>query len=386
MTVGQGTGLAVSDDAAMSPQTGSPSLVASLVGRSLVHPVFDYALIGGALSLVVAAVVLMDPSRAEMVSLGALPYFILLSNSAHFAASTVRLYTKPGAIEALPRLTMVMPLAALIILTLCIARATEVGRHVTAVYLTWSPYHYAAQAYGLAVIYCYRSGCPLTSGNKRLLWWVSMVPFLFNFSTASGIGLNWLVGLVDNWTGLHLGSAIYPIRNPQNIAMVRWSVLAVALTAIGLLLASIWRRGGRPMPLISLLVLLSNAIWWFCLPPFGAFIWATIFHGLQYLAIVIHFHLKDQMARPGNRHGALYHVVWFYGASLLLGFGLFNVLPQAYILAGFLPVESVMLVVAGINIHHFVVDAYVWRLKKTDSNRRIVEAVAPVDGPAAVPV
>ena len=33
---------------------------------------------------------------------------------------------------------------------------------------------------------------------------------------------------------------------------------------------------------------------------------------------------------------------------------------------------------AAINLHHFVVDAYVWRLKKQDSNRRIVEgAVAP---------
>jgi len=36
------------------------------------------------------------------------------------------------------------------------------------------------------------------------------------------------------------------------------------------------------------------------------------------------------------------------------------------------------LVVAVINIHHFIVDAFIWRLKKTDSNRKIVESASPV--------
>jgi hypothetical protein len=41
-------------------------------------------------------------------------------------------------------------------------------------------------------------------------------------------------------------------------------------------------------------------------------------------------------------------------------------------------VESVLLVVAAINIHHFIVDAYIWRLKPGDRNRQIVEDRVPV--------
>jgi hypothetical protein len=38
-----------------------------------------------------------------------------------------------------------------------------------------------------------------------------------------------------------------------------------------------------------------------------------------------------------------------------------------------------LLVTAAINVHHFIVDGYIWRLKKSDSNRRVV------DGPVATP-
>lgn len=110
--------------------------------------------------------------------------------------------------------------------------------------------------------------------------------------------------------------------------------------------------------------------------PLQAFTWATIFHGIQYLAIVIIFHVKDQMNQPANRHGAAYHTLWFYGACLILGYSLFEWFPRAYVFAGFAPGTSVMLTVAMINIHHFVVDAFIWRLKKSDTNRGIVDSTA----------
>ena len=60
-----------------------------------------------------------------------------------------------------------------------------------------------------------------------------------------------------------------------------------------------------------------------------------------------------------------------------LSYGLFNVLPHAYVLAGYGMVESMLLVTAAINVHHFIVDAYIWRLKKSDGNRRIVDQGLP---------
>jgi hypothetical protein len=49
---------------------------------------------------------------------------------------------------------------------------------------------------------------------------------------------------------------------------------------------------------------------------------------------------------------------------------------------GFGPAESVLLVVAVINIHHFIVDAYIWKLRPGDSNRQVVVASRAAAAPA----
>ncbi len=349
----------------MSVEHGQNRLGTTLIGRSFVHPAFDYMLIGGGLSLVVAAIVwiMASPDDAFLVNAALLPFFILLSNSAHFAASTVRLYTKPDSLKMLPFLTMAFPLIAIALLTLCLFQAGRWGPFLQALYLTWSPFHYAAQAYGLAVMYGFRSGCQLNPNDKRLLWWVCQIPFFHTFIYGLEGGLRWLVSretldslVVINWLDQHHSA-----------------ITVVAFLVPLILFVKVWRSSSGPLPLISMLAVVSNSIWWFVLTPLNAFVYATIFHGIQYLAIVIIFHVKDQMSRPDNKHRVVYHVACFYGMSLLLGYGLFQCLPFAYVFAGFGLLESALLVTATINIHHFIVDAYIWRLKQGDSNRRVVE-------------
>ena len=80
-------------------------------------PSLDYLAIGGGLSLILV-IVLGAQGQLEVGSAAAswLPAPVLASNSAHFAASTVRLYTKQGAFATWPFLTMVLPLATLAVL------------------------------------------------------------------------------------------------------------------------------------------------------------------------------------------------------------------------------------------------------------------------------
>ncbi len=357
----------------MSQTNSVRSLSAALIGRTFVHPVFDYLFIGGGLSLIVTAVVLAKPGRGALVDLATLPYFILFSNSAHFASSTVRLYTKPGTFQALPFLTIAFPLVVLVLLTVCLCAAGYLGPHLLALYLTWSPFHYAAQGYGLALVYAYRSGCQLLPGDKRLLWWTSLLPFFYAFVGDEGSGLHWLMPATV-------------LQNPLFHAPHRFLIEAlpyVSMAAVPLVYLKVARSASGPLPIISILMLIANAAWW-CFLPYDAFVWATIFHGIQYLGIVTIFHVKDQLARPDNRRGWLYHIAAFYGASLLLGYGLFNCLPWGFVMAGFGMVESIALCVAAINIQHFIVDAYIWRLKKGDRNRAIVESGQPAAMPTAI--
>jgi hypothetical protein len=344
------------------------------VGRCFVGPVFDTLVIGGGLSLPVIALAVFGPAIPALAPLAErldvligpalLPFVVLLFSGSHFAASTVRLYTKPGTTLSLPFLTLAFPLVALGVLTLCVLRPDSLGRNLQALYLTWSPYHYAAQAYGLAVMYCYRSGFALEARSKQLVRWASLLPFFYAFLATLGAGLSWI--LPGSWYERAWFSEL--------LAGLRGVLLVLGLAAPVALYLGLGRGSGRRPPLISMLVLVANGIWWFVLPPLQAFVWATFFHGIQYLAIVMIFHVRDQRARSGSRHGASFLAFRFYAACLLLAYALFNCLPRAYVLAGFSLTESVLLVTAAINLHHFIVDAYIWRLGRQDTNRAIVDS------------
>jgi hypothetical protein len=54
----------------------------------------------------------------------------------------------------------------------------------------------------------------------------------------------------------------------------------------------------QSLPLISLVVIVSNAIWWTPLQLLQRLRLGDVFHGLQYLAIVSIFHVKDQARVP----------------------------------------------------------------------------------------
>jgi hypothetical protein len=346
-----------------------------------VGPVFDYLWIGAGASLPVLALVLFGKNLpgigplaegvARLTDPAALPFVVLLFSSTHFAASTVRLYTKPGAVGSLPFVTLVLPVLFLAVLSLSVLASDTLGRHLQALYLTWSPYHYAAQAYGLAVMYCYRSGCAIDGQSKKLLRVLALAPFVSVFLTMRGIGLSWL-----------LPESLLSAAPVAGALGVAGPVLALIAVAGPLVLFVAFARRAAPMPAIAPLLLVVNAMWWLALPPLQAFVWATFFHGIQYLAIVVIFHLRERESDVAGRRGALQHAALFYAGCLALGYALFNCLPQAYVFAGASTTESLLIVIAAVNIHHFVVDGFIWKLGRRDANRAVVDAGAAL-APAA---
>lgn len=338
------------------------------IGRTLVHPLYDYLLIGGGLSLLATAYLRFGGlvSAPTVVSSYSafqawLPVILLLCNSAHVAASSVRLYTKPGTYKGRRFLTLSLPLLTVAALTLSIAFAADWGHHVYAFYLTWTPYHYAAQAYGLALLYCYRSGCTVDEQDRRLLRAACVAPFVFSFLGGRGGGLEWL--LPADWLDV---PHVAVLREGVTRALVLFGFAAPLLWSARL----IWR--GRSVPLISVLIVFSNVLWWTVLSGIGAFVVATIFHAVQYIAIVVVFHVRDGAALPGQRHGWAMAALSFYAASLALAYLLFSVWPWAYVQLGFGLAESVLLGVGVLSLYHFLVDAYIWRLRR-DPNYVVVQ-------------
>jgi hypothetical protein len=332
------------------------------LGRTFVGPVFDPFWIGGGVTLPCAVWLLFDGrSAAELLGLS-LPWLVLLVNQAHFAASTVRLYSKPGAIAAHPFLAFALPLVTLAVLGVCLAFQAQLGRHLWALAMTWSPYHYAAQAFGLAAMYCYRSGFPLGRLERRLLRWACLMPFFRSLlgGAASGLGLGWV--LPPGWLG-----------RPAVVQAVVLGVEVLDLLVFAmpaLFFAVAWRRarsggeGGSAPPLLALFPVVANGVWFVLFDALNAFVWATVFHGIQYLAVVAVFHDRERRAGTPTRGGATLRVAALYASCVALGYALFQCLPLAWELVGAGVVESTILVVAAVNVHHFVVDAFIWRLRR----------------------
>ena len=117
--------------AAASPSSALVrNLPAALVGRMFFNPVVEYLLIGGGLSLLATAFLRWGPYHPASYTGATLATLLLASNSAHFASSTVRLYSKPNSQQTWPFLTMAFPLVALAVLTVCVALPASLGRHL----------------------------------------------------------------------------------------------------------------------------------------------------------------------------------------------------------------------------------------------------------------
>src|SRR5262245_44143296 len=333
------------------------------LGTMFVNPAFDFLLIGGGLSLLVGALAWAGGLRLTQDHV---PAILLLGNFAHFAASTVRLYVTPGATRRWPMLTLGFPLACLVVFTVVLTFADWLVRYVFAVFMVWSPYHYAAQAYGLSMMYAYRSDCPLTDGDKRLVRVACLLPFFWALlRPQGGLGI----------TLKHLG-IVAPTPLEHLRAGVGLGVSILALLA-PLVLWLVLQRRGRTLPLISLAVIMVNAVWWTAFNYINAFFWAALFHGVQYLAIAAIFHVRERTRQPDNHRGWIFHAGIFYGMSVALAYVLFQLWPDAYVALGYERMLTAQLVVAVINIHHFVVDAYIWRLRRDPNLRTVVDQLAP---------
>ena len=324
------------------------------IGRTPLHPVIDYLLVGGGITIPIFLAIYFFPSLTAVSAQTSLKAFLVF-NGAHFAASAVRLYTKRGAKEEFPFLSWGFPIVCLVAVAVGLSWPV-LGRNLTNLYLSWSPYHYAAQTYGIAVMYAMQSGARLDDHDKRRIWWVCLVPFLYALVTANEGGLAWFVSR-DSLASVPVLWMVYQ-------AVV--AVLSVGVVTLPLVL--FWQlhtMRKKNVPLITLLLQITNGIWWLGTNYLSAWWWTAMLHSIQYLIIVVVLHVREQMAvapaTPNPLHRPAFYATAFYASSFLLGAILFFGVPAAYVRMGFDSTESYVLFAVIINLHHFIVDGFIWR-------------------------
>jgi len=281
-----------------------------------------------------------------------------LFSSPHTAATLFRLY---GEKDTRRRYLFAAWIAPAILLA-----AFALALHIPAIasvlataYLVLIWHHVMAQCYGLALMYCARSGQPL-SGTDR--FYPTVILYL---SVTTAIAQQF----TQSWKRqTFLGVALTPtVILPEWLIAVLQAALAVTLVLFFKNQLSRQKNGLPKMPLPAVLLLLNGAVLMMLTRSISEFVWIFIpafFHGSQYLAVSLAYRYKS----AGNNWRAT--VINFsnqianrYIEYFLLGVVIFTTLPLIVASFGFPFSLSSALIFFIVNLHHFLADACIWKHK-----------------------
>lgn len=325
---------------------------------------------------------------------------INLVSSAHYGATALRAYERAEdrRTYALFTLWTTVLLGACFVVGLA---SVEAGSWLLTVYLTWSPWHYALQNFGVAMAFLRKRGIEVTPHARRLLHASFVLSFVLAALAlhATRSGTSYAPTQLEN--GVYSFVPLGPLLGvPAGIAdalLAAAGVLYLAATAGAIALL---RRKGSFADLGPSLVLVGTQALWFSVPvaarhwdvltgvePFAAehaayaFLWIGAGHAVQYLWFT------DSFARRSGRSRS--HA-GFLTRSLLAGTALWTAPALLFTpgLLGRLPYDAGLaaMVAALVNLHHFVLDGVIWKLRDARIARVLLVRSGDAKDAAAPPM
>jgi tetratricopeptide (TPR) repeat protein len=341
--------------------------------RWLVGPTSDLLWGCGMVYLPILLVLVLDGPRLQtLVPIGLLPLGSLLFAVPHYGATLLRVYERPEDRQKYRFFCVHLTVLIWGLFAVGLFQPT-LGSAIYSIYLTWSPWHYAGQNYGLASMFLRRRGVEVTPWTQRALYASFVLSFVLAFLSMH-IGGATGAGYAPTPASAAGAFRFYTLGIP---AATAGSVAAVALVGylacIGFAAVSLLRRASLVDLVPSTLLVFSQALW-FTVPILArssgigtstaafaqadaeyAFWWIIFAHSGQYLWITRYF------ARAAGAGRNYLTRTMFAGAAL---YGLPVILFAA---SGIAPVPFdaglFLLVNAAVNLHHFVLDGAIWKLR-----------------------
>jgi tetratricopeptide (TPR) repeat protein len=342
---------------------------APVAKRWLFGPAPDLLLGCGLLYALFFAVVFAVGDTGAWLPTVLAPLLVLLFSSPHYGATIVRVYEERSERRryAFFSVWVTAVIAAWFVASQHWAGA---GSAMLTLYLTWSPWHYTGQNYGVAVMMLGRRGVALDAATKR---WLHL-GFVTSFAVFFCVIHESSVWAESRFLPLAAERVRFvPLGTPRDLTA---AALAVHGFAVVVSLVHLFRCATARDLLPALALILSQTLW-FTLPalalhaglfagrqPLGADVqiqvifWIAVAHSLQYLWVTAYY------ARSGSRwSGATPYAAKVFAAGTavwLLPAALFG--PDAF--GGHADVAALPLMVASaVNLHHFVLDGAIWKLR-----------------------
>ncbi len=299
------------------------------------------------------------------------PALILLFSGPHYGATLVRVYEQRAERQ---RYAIFSIYATVAVVAAFVAGLynTLVASLLFTIYLTWSPWHYTGQNYGIGAMFLRRRGVDVTPSLKGWLYASFVLSFVLTFVMIHG-------GSGDATVVPETGSAVRflplgfprPLANPVLLALGAAYLVTFGGLARLLLRQASWRDAGPTAALM-----LTQALWFPVPLAFQHLSWATnveplslglrghyalwvvLGHAVQYLWVTAYY------ARASADWGGYPS---YFGKVLATGTAVWT-LPYVLFGPGALgPLSAdaglLLLVTSAINIHHFILDGAIWKLR-----------------------
>jgi tetratricopeptide (TPR) repeat protein len=356
---------------------------------------------GGAFLLFFLLMAFAGPQVRALAPIGLLPLLTLVTSTPHYGATLLRVYERAADRRAYQVFSV---WATLLIFGTFVGGVYDawVGSILLTVYLTWSPWHYSGQNYGIALLFLRRRGVQVTPGAKRALYASFLFSFALTFVATHGTDTR-----DGSYTPVDLsGSAYHLVSLGIPVHTMATLIAGFGLAWIGSLVLGtiLLRRGAGWRDLGPAAALLGLQGIWFAIPVLSrattllqgvtplslnyaeyVLFWMAMAHAVQYLWVTTFYAISRGDETRRGRYllkallagGVVWGVPTLIFAPELLGTRAFD--------AGL-----AALVASAVNVHHFVLDGAIWKLRDGRIARILIRSdagvrAAPVDGRAGRP-
>lgn len=298
-------------------------------------------------------------SAASTLTWSVIFYFLaLFLNYPHYMATIHRAYHTAEDFEKYRVFTVHITL--LIALTVVLSHVwVRALPWIFTLYLTASPWHYSGQNYGLFMMFARRAGAQPTAVERRALYAAFLISYAILF-------LNF-----------HTGRSADPLFVSLNIPgpLSAWAqlILAIAFVACSAFGLARLISQAKPRNLIPSLTLFSTQCVWFLLPTLLSLVerfrvpqsrYSTgvlaVMHSAQYLWITSYY-AKREAATTGGR---TWRPLAYFAVLMAGGIALFVPGPWlSSLVFHFDFTRSFLIFTALVNIHHFILDGAIWKLR-----------------------
>lgn len=325
----------------------------------------------------------------------------LFFNYPHYMATIYRAYHRAEDFQKYRFFTV--HITALVVLTLLLSHFwLRLLPWIFTIYLTWSPWHYSGQNYGLFMMFARRAGADPDKTGRRALYGAFVASYLILF------------------LAFHTGPSTDPLFVSLGIPAVvsRWeqAALVVAFVVLSVYGLSKLARSTGWKKLLPSLTLFSSQFLWFLLPAAISLVKGlaipqnryssgvlAVMHSAQYLWITSYYARREAAGEaksdPADNslsdHARKSERGWrplaYFGVLVVGGIALF--VPGPWLASrGFHHdfTASFLIFTALVNIHHFILDGAIWKLRDgriasllLNSRERISNAASEASGHVA---